>query len=141
MLVRFNALTGKMLNVIRGWWTYLFFRLKTTSWVGFVLSELKLVSHWEAKLLILVKSSLKWSLKEPRQWQLKIKNCHQQKWFWLECKFTVKSLIHRKKSSGPSMENWGTTALMSTHEKCSSFKTTLCFLLFRKSVKESTTSQ
>ena len=32
------------------------------------------------------------------------------------------------------MEPWGTPALMSAQEECWPFKTTLCFLLLRKSV-------
>ena len=55
--------------------------------------------------------------------------------FRLECKLSVKAFICKRNKSGPRMQHSGTPALMSAHEKYWPFKTTLGFLLLRKSVK------
>ena len=65
------------------------------------------------------------------------KKASSAKSFGLECKLSVKSLLHTRKSSGPRMEPLGTTVLMSAYEECWPFKTSLFFLLLRKSVKKS----
>ena len=42
----------------------IFFRLKTTSWVGFVLSELNLIFYLSAQSLILLESLFKWKFEK-----------------------------------------------------------------------------
>ena len=46
----------------------------------------------------------------------------------------VKSLIYIKNRSDPKIDPWVTPALASAHQENWTFKTTLCFLSFRKSV-------
>ena len=53
-----------------------------------------------------------------------------------ESRFSVKSFFYKRKNRGPRMDPWGTPALISVHDEYCPFKTTLCFLLIKKSVKK-----
>ena len=52
-----------------------------------------------------------------------------------EFKFSVTSFVYKRKNGGRRMDLWGTPALISTHDEFWPFKTTLWFLLVKKSIK------
>ena len=119
----------------------IFFRLKTTSWVGFVLSELNLIFYLSAQSLILLESLFKWKFEKAASVTVENKEAPSAKKFELECKFFVKSLMYSRKSSGPRMEPWGTPALMSAHEECWPVKLFSVFCCLENQLKGSINSQ
>ena len=48
-----------------------------------------------------------------------------------------KSLIYSRKRRGPRIDPWGTRAFTSLQDECWPFKTTLCFLEFKRSFESS----
>ena len=57
--------------------------------------------------------------------------------FALEEKPVARSLIQIKDNKGPRMNSWGTPTIKSAQLETCSFKTTSCFLSFKKSAKSS----
>ena len=98
----------------------------------FVLPKLKFIFYLWAQSKILLKSSFKQDFERTSWVTVETKEVSSAKSFGLECKFSVKSIMWTTKSGGPTSEPSGTLALLSAHEECWLFKTTLSFLLLRK---------
>ena len=63
------------------------------------------------------------------------KNVSSAKSFGFEFKFSVRSFMYKRKNRGLRMDPWGIPALVSAHDEFWAFKTTLCFLLVKKSIE------
>ena len=61
---------------------------------------------------------------------------HLEKALDLSLKFSVRSIMYKKKRD-PRMDPWGTPTLISAHDECSWwFKTIFCFLLVKLSKRD-----
>ena len=98
--------------------------LKITSWACLLGSGLKLIFHWKAHLLIFFRSSFN-SLAENNDVSSATK-------FY---KSSAKSLILIQNNSGPSIDPCGTPTLTLVEDEFCPLRTTLCFLLLKKSDK------
>ena len=78
----------------------------TTSWVGFLLSGLKLISDLQAQSLILHKSLFKWKFQRAVLVTIKDKKVSSGKCFGLECKFSVKLLMYSREKSVHTVVLW-----------------------------------
>ena len=101
------------------------------SWVCLLRPGLKLFVHLKNKLFILLKSSFKFFADKSL-------SCitEERDVLSAETKLLDQSFIYIKKSSNPRIEPGGTSASTVNHVECWPFRTTLCFLLFRKFAKE-----
>ena len=77
---------------------------KRTSWACLLGSELKLIFHWKAQLLILFKSSLKFFADKSLSNMTEKRDMSSANSLGFVTKFSDKSFIYIKKSSGPGIE-------------------------------------
>ena len=106
---------------------------KITSWACLLGSRLKLIFHCKPQLFAMFKSSFKFfadlsNITEKR-------DVSSANILAFEPRFTEKSFIYIKKSSGLRIEPSRTPASILTHVEFWPFRTTLCLLSFRKSAK------
>ena len=112
--------TTLLLKIKEGWDDFWILPEKITCWACLLGSGLKLIFDWKAQLLILFKSSFKFFANKSLSNITEKRNLLSV--FSDKTKFSDKSFIYIQKSSGPRIEFW-------------LFRTTLCFLSFRKSAK------
>ena len=108
---------------------------KGTSWACLLRSELKLIFHWKVRLFILFKSSFKFFADKSLSNITEKGNVSSAKTLGSETKFSDKLFEYIKKSSGPRTEPWGILASTLSHIEFWQFRTTLCFLSFKKFAK------
>ena len=93
-------------------------------------SRLKVIIHWFAQLF--AKSLFKLIAEDPVSSLTTEKGeVSSANNFELDARFSDKSLMYIKKSSGPRIEPWGAQASTCIRGEFSPFKGTLCFLLFK----------
>ena len=124
-----------LLKINEGWDYFSILREKRSSWACMLGSGLKLMFHWKAQLFILFKSSFKFFSDKSLSNITEKGNVSSANSLGFETKFSDKSFIYIKKSSGRRIEPWGSPASTLTHVEFWPFRTTLCFLSFRKFVK------
>ena len=107
---------------------------KIASWACLLGSGLKLIFHWNAQLLIFLKSLIKWLTEVLTLCTMKKRDLSSAQRLAVVDRSSDSSLMSIKNNSGPSMEPWGTPALMLAQGEAWPFKTTHCFLKLRKSV-------
>ena len=115
-------------------WFFNFAR-NITSWACLLKSGLKFIVHWKAQILILFKSSLKVFADKGLSCITEKRYVPSANNLGFETKFSDQSFIYILKNSGTRIEPWGTPASTSTYVGCWIFRTTLCFLFFRKFAK------
>ena len=119
---------------MEGWQVFWILREKITSWACLLGSGLKLIFHWNAQLLILLKSLFKWLAEILTFCTMEKRDVSSTKSLSVVDRSSDRSLMQIKNNSGPSMEPWGTPASIVTQGEAYPFKTTLCFLKLRKLV-------
>ena len=127
-----DRVTMLLLKINEGWDDL---QEKRTSWACLLGSGLKLIFNWKTQLCILFKSSFKFFADKSLSNITEKRDVSSANSLGFETRFSDKSFIHIKKSSGPRIEPWGTPASTLTHVEFWPFRTTLCFLSFRKSAK------
>ena len=110
---------------------------KITSWACLLRSRLKLVFHWIAQLFLLSKSWFNLFADKCLSFITDKSDVSSSNSLGFQTKLSGRSFTYIKKSSGPRIEPWRTSASIFAHFECWPFKTTLCYLLFRKLVKVS----
>ena len=122
-------------KINEGWDEFWILWEKITSWACFLGSGWKLIFHWKAQLFILFKSSFKLFADKSLSNITEKRVASSTNSLGCETRFSDKSFIYIQKSSGPRIEPRGTPASTLTHVEFWPFRTSLCFLSFRKSVK------
>ena len=97
-------------------------------------SRLKFLFRWIAQFLILFKLYFKLIVYVFMSWSIERSEATSAKSLTCVVKSLERSLISIKNSSGSRINPWCTLALMIVHKKYCPFKTSLCFLKFKKSV-------
>ena len=106
-----------------------------TSWAGLGLkglglggSGLKLIFHWNAQLLIFLKSLFKWAAEVLISRTTEKREVLSAKGLAFVDRSSERSLMQIKNNSGPSMDSWGTPASILVQWKTYPLKTTCYFL-------------
>ena len=120
-----------LLKINEGWDSFWILREKRTSWACLLGSGLKVIFHWKAQLFILFKSSFKFFADKSLSNITEKRDVSSANSLGFETRFSDKSFIYIKKSSGPRIEPWGTPASTLTHVEFWPFRTTFCFLSLR----------
>ena len=95
----------------------------------------KLIFHWNAHLFIFAKSLFSSRAEALLSWITENKDVSSANSLVFEDNLSDRSLIYIKNNNGPSMDPWGTRALISDKSDTYPFNKTLCFLFLRKSHK------
>ena len=111
----------------------IFFLLNITSCACLLGSGLKLIFHWKAQSLINFKSLLISLAQVLTSWAMENKEVSSANNLHSFLRPFGKSLIYIKNKRGPRLEPSNTLARISTQGEYWPFKTTLCFLLVKKS--------
>ena len=130
-----NWVTILLLKINEGGDDFWILQEKITSWACFLVSGWKLIFHWKAQLFILFKWSFKLFADKSLSNITEKRDASSANSLGFETRFSDKSFIYINKSSGPRMEPWGSPASTLTHVEFWPFRTTICFLSFRKSAK------
>ena len=93
------------------------------------------IFRWKTQLFILFKSSFKFFVDKSLSNITEKRDVPSANSLGFETRFWDKSFIYIKKSSGSRIEPWGNPASTLTHVEFWPFRTSLCFLSFRKSAK------
>ena len=117
-----------LLKINEGWDDFWILQEKITSCACLLESGLKLIFHWQAQLFILLKSSFKFFADKFLSNIIEKRNVSPANSLEFETRFSDKSFIYIKESSGPRIEPWGTPASTLTHVEFWPFRNTLCFL-------------
>ena len=106
--------------------------MKITSWACLVGSELNLIFHWKPQLFIFIKSLFKSFTVEFVLWTTENREVSSANNLGFEVKPSGKSLIQIRKNNRPRVDPWRTPASILVQDECCWFKTTLCFLWYKK---------
>ena len=106
-----------------------------TSWTCLEISGLKLIFHWTAHFVILVRSFVKWFDDVLIICIVANNEVLSANRFGLHWSLSDKSLIWIRNKRGPRIDPCGTPLRASLQDECLPFRTTLCFRDFKKSVK------
>ena len=126
-------MTWLLLNIKGRCEVFFNFLLKITSCACLVMSGLKLIFHCNTQSWTLARLSFNSFAEASTLKTTENSEVSCTKSFALDDESFVESLIYIKNRSGPKIDSWGTPALTSAHEQNWPFKTTFCFLFFRKS--------
>ena len=103
-----------------------------TSWACLLGSGLNLIFHWKAQLLIFIKSLLRSFAVEFILWITEKREVASANNLGFEDKPSDKSLIWIRKNNAPRIDFWGTLTSILVQDECCPFKTTFCFLWYKK---------